>query len=101
MVTSSSILAWRIPWAEKPGRLQSTGLRRVRQDWSKLTYVPLHGYKPLPAASIFTPAQVRVWKGLVFHMCQETQAEFWPQDSTWPELLQLRKAQQEESGGPT
>ena len=25
MATQSSILAWRIPWTEKPGRLQSTG----------------------------------------------------------------------------
>ena len=33
MVTHSSILAWRIPWTEKPGRLQSTGLQRVRHDW--------------------------------------------------------------------
>ena len=32
MVTHSSILAWRIPWTEKPGRLQSTGLQRVRND---------------------------------------------------------------------
>ena len=32
MVTHSSILAWRIPWTEKPGRLQSTGLQRVRHD---------------------------------------------------------------------
>ena len=29
MVTHSSILAWRIPWMEKPGRLQSTGSQRV------------------------------------------------------------------------
>ena len=29
MVTHSSILAWRIPWMEKPGRLESTGLQRV------------------------------------------------------------------------
>ena len=27
MVTHSSILAWRVPWTEKPGRLQSTGLQ--------------------------------------------------------------------------
>ena len=27
MVTHSSILAWRIPWMEEPGRLQSTGLK--------------------------------------------------------------------------
>ena len=29
MATHSSILAWRIPWAEEPGRLQSMGLQRV------------------------------------------------------------------------
>ena len=34
MVTHSSILAWRIPWTEKPGRLQSTGLQRVRHNWA-------------------------------------------------------------------
>ena len=32
MVTHSSILAWRIPWTEKPGRLQSAGSQRVRHD---------------------------------------------------------------------
>ena len=34
MATHSSILAWRIPWTEKPGRLQSTGLQRVGHDWA-------------------------------------------------------------------
>ena len=32
MATHSSILAWRIPWTEKPGGLQSMGLQRVRYD---------------------------------------------------------------------
>ena len=32
MVTHSSILAWGIPWAEEPGRLQSMVLQRVGQD---------------------------------------------------------------------
>ena len=32
MATYSSILAWRIPWAEEPGRLQPTGSQRIRQD---------------------------------------------------------------------
>ena len=32
MVTHSSILAWRIPWSEEPGRLQSRGSQRVRHD---------------------------------------------------------------------
>ena len=30
--THSSILAWRIPWIEQPGGLQSTGSQRVRHD---------------------------------------------------------------------
>ena len=34
MVTHSSILAWRIPWTEKPGRLQSTGSQRVGHDFT-------------------------------------------------------------------
>ena len=29
MATHSSILAWRMPWIEEPGRLQSMGLQRV------------------------------------------------------------------------
>ena len=32
MATHSSILAWRIPWTEEPGRLQSTRLQRVGHD---------------------------------------------------------------------
>ena len=32
MATHSSILAWRIPWTEEPGRLQSLGSQRVRHD---------------------------------------------------------------------
>ena len=32
MVTHSSILAWRIPWTEEPGGLQSMGLQRVGHD---------------------------------------------------------------------
>ena len=30
--TASSILAWRIPWMEQPGRLQALGSQRVRHD---------------------------------------------------------------------
>ena len=32
MATHSSILAWKIPWTEEPGRLQSMGSQRVGQD---------------------------------------------------------------------
>ena len=32
MATHSSILAWKIPWTEEPGRLQPMGLQRVGHD---------------------------------------------------------------------
>ena len=32
MATHSSTLAWKVPWTEKPGRLQSMGLQGVRHD---------------------------------------------------------------------
>ena len=41
MATHSSILAWKIPWTEDPGRLQSMGSQRVGHDWATffLSYV--------------------------------------------------------------
>ena len=38
MAIHSSILAWRIPWTEEPGGLQSIGSQRVRHAWSDLTH---------------------------------------------------------------
>ena len=37
--THSSILVWRIPWTEEPGRLQSMGSQRIRHNWSNLAHV--------------------------------------------------------------
>ena len=34
MTTHSSTFAWKIPWTEEPGRLQSMGSQRVRPDWT-------------------------------------------------------------------
>ena len=34
MAPHSSTLAWKIPWTEEPGRLQSMGSRRVRHNWA-------------------------------------------------------------------
>ena len=38
MPTHSSTLAWKIPWTEEPGRLQSMGSQRVRHDWATSLY---------------------------------------------------------------
>ena len=42
--THSSILAWKVPWTEEPGRLQSAGLQRVRHDWAN----SLSFFLPIP-----------------------------------------------------
>ena len=49
MATHSSILAWRIPWTEEPGRLQSTGSQRVGHDWATS-----------PSPSLY---EEEIWKG--------------------------------------
>ena len=45
MAAHPSILAWRIPWTEEPGRLQSMGLQRIGQDWAALTFTFSDYYK--------------------------------------------------------
>ena len=59
VATHSSILAWRIPWTEEPGRLQSMGSQRVRHDWRDLagTHVVADEKVLLPS---FEETQVRL-----------------------------------------
>jgi len=59
MAPHSSILAWRIPWTEEPGRLQSMGSRRVRHDWatslSLLTF--MHWRRKWQPTPVFLPGE--------------------------------------------
>ena len=50
MATHSSILAWKIPWTEEPGRLQSMGLQRVRHNWVTFT---LNLFKCFVSSDVF------------------------------------------------
>ena len=45
MATCSSILAWRIPWTEEPGRLQFIGLQRVEHNWTNLVSTHIGKYQ--------------------------------------------------------
>ena len=56
--THCSILAWRIPWMEKPGRLQSVGSHRVGHEWSDLA---------VAAAAIFLPGEFHEQRSLAGH----------------------------------
>ena len=44
MATHSSTLAWRTPWTEESGGLQSIGLQRIEHDWSDLAHVYTYIY---------------------------------------------------------
>ena len=59
MAPYSSILAWKIPWMEEPGRLQSMGSQRVRHDWA--TSLPLftfmHWRRKWQPAPVFLPGE--------------------------------------------
>ena len=53
--THSSILAWRIPWKEEPGGLQSEGSRRVGHDWATKHSIPVHTWVSSSAFSHVSP----------------------------------------------
>ena len=46
VATHSSILAWRIPWTEEPGVLQSMGSQRVGYDWTVLKTIKMKVIRP-------------------------------------------------------
>ena len=54
----SSNLAWRIPWTEKPGRLQSMGLQRVGHDWVNNTHTHTHTHTHTPLIWCFWDVSV-------------------------------------------
>ena len=57
MALHSSTLAWKIPWAEEPGRLQSMESVRVRHDWvtSLLLFTFLHWRRKWQPTPVFLP----------------------------------------------
>ena len=62
MATQSSVLAWRIPWTEEPGRLQSMGSQRVRHDW-RTKHMQFFVQSYLNLLSTFPPAHhIDSWK---------------------------------------
>ena len=63
MATHSSILAWRTPWTEEPGGLQSTGSQRVGHDWA--TSLSLYNYKN--SSSLIWPSNHQYQKILPLH----------------------------------
>ena len=77
MATHSSILAWRIPRMEEPGRLQSMGSQRVGHNWAtslsyktvpnlRLALICIWGYRALPMQSILEKYQTtKIWAVII------------------------------------
>ena len=59
METHSSILSWRIPWTEEPGKLQSMGSRRTRHNWatSLSLFTFMHWRKKWQPTPVFLPGE--------------------------------------------
>ena len=59
MATHSSTLAWKIPWTEEPGRLQSLGSLRVRHDWatSLSLFTFMHWRRKWQPTPVFLPGE--------------------------------------------
>ena len=69
MATHSSILAWRIPWKEEPGRLQSMGLHRVRYDWVTNTYI--YTYTTIKSRTHITQSILRMPISWIFSKSED------------------------------
>ena len=67
MATHSSTLAWKIPWTEEPGRLQSMGSRRVGHDWatSLSLFTFMHCRRKWQPTPVFLPGESQGWGSLV------------------------------------
>ena len=63
----SSTLAWKIPWMEEPGRLQSMGSQRVGHDWatSLSLFTFMHWRRKWQPTPVFLPGESQGWGSLV------------------------------------
>ena len=61
MATHSSILAWRIPWTEEPGRLQFMGSYRVRHVYKHVQIHTIPQNKDFPLYSHITVDKLRIF----------------------------------------
>ena len=67
MAPHSSTLAWKIPWTEEPGGLQSMGLLRVGHDWatSLSLFTFMHWRRKWQPTPVFLPGESQGWGTLV------------------------------------
>ena len=78
MAPHSSTLAWKIPWVEEPGGLQSMGSRRVGHDWetSLSPFTFMHWRRKWQPTPAFLPGKSQGWGSLVgCHLWGNTESD--------------------------
>ena len=75
MAPHSCTLAWKIPWMEEPGRLQSMGSQIVRHDWAtslpfSLSCIGEGNGNPLQCSCLENPRDDRAWWAAVCGVAQ-------------------------------
>ena len=91
MAPHSSTLAWKIPWTEEPGRLQSMGSRRVGHLLSDFTFTFhfMHWRRKWQPTPVFLPGESQGWGSLVgCHLWGRTESD-------------MTEATQQQQGFPT
>ena len=85
MATHSSALAWKIPWREEPGGLQSMGSRRVRHDWatSLSLFTFMHWRRKRQPTPVFLPGEFQGRGSLVAAVYGVAQSQTWLSDFTF------------------
>ena len=91
-----STLAWKIPWTEEPGRLQSTGSRRVGHNWeTSLSLFPfMHWRRKWQPTPVFLPGEsqgqgslagCRLWGCRVRHDWSDLAVAAWHNELSSPQ----------------
>ena len=81
----NSTLAWKIPWAEEPGRLQSMGSQRVRHDWAtslSLSCIGEGNGNPLQRSCLENPRDGGAWWATVYEVTQSQTRLKWLSSSS-------------------
>ena len=66
VATYSSILAWKIPWAEEPGRPKSLWLQRVRHDW---VHTVIRAFSLMPEGMDWNPVAIHLFLSWLVRVC--------------------------------
>ena len=72
MAPHSNTLAWKIPWTEEPGGLQSMGSLRARHDWttSPSFFTFMHWRSPLQGSCLENPRDGGAWWAAIYGVAQ-------------------------------